>query len=294
MELLSARSDFIFKLIFADERNINCLKDFLQAVLRLGNNEFRAIKITDPFLQKESADDKLGILDVKLETTGGHIINVEVQLWSLPDMRSRVTYYLSKMITEQLGAGNPYSNLRRAISIVIVDFPLINETGNHHTTFQMLERAEYFPFNDLMEIDVLDLTKIPENQSDDLINWMKFLKAEREEEFEMLARQNPQINQAYAFLRELSADEATRLRNESYLKARRDEWSRIAGAEQKGLEKGREEGLEKGLEKGRKEGREEGYTDIVQAMSRKGKSSAEIASLIDISQAQVDALLRRG
>jgi len=29
VELLSARSDYIFKLIFADERNSLCLKDFL-------------------------------------------------------------------------------------------------------------------------------------------------------------------------------------------------------------------------------------------------------------------------
>jgi len=276
MELLSARSDYIFKLIFADERNINCLKDFLQAVLCLGNEEFRALKITDPYLQKESTDDKLGILDVKLETTGGHIIDIEVQLWSLPDMRSRVTYYLSKMVTEQLGAGSPYSDLRRAISIVIVDFPLITESDSHHTMYQMLERTEYFPFNDLTEINVLDLTKIPENQSDNLINWMKFLKAEREEEFEMLARQNPQINQAYAFLRDLSADEATRLRNESRLKAKRDEWSRLAGAKQEGLEEGEVIGIQK----------------VIKALVHKGKSTIEIADLFDMPQAQVETFLR--
>jgi len=268
LELLSARSDYIFKLIFADERNINCLKDFLQAVLRLGDDEFNAIKITDPFLQKESADDKLGILDVKLETARGHIIDIEVQLWSLPDMRSRVTYYLSKMVTEQLGTGSPYSNLRRAISIVIVDFPLITESNNYHTTFKMLECTEHFPFNDLQEINILDLTKIPENQNDALVNWMKFLKAEREEEFEMLAGQNPQINQAYAFLRELSADEATRLRNESRLKAKRDEWSRLAGAKQ------------------------EGQVEIIRKMVQKGKSIAEIADLIDMPLTKVEALLR--
>ena len=83
----------------------------------------------------------------------------------------------------------------------------------------------------------------------------------------MLARQNPQINQAYAFLRELSADEATRLRNESRLKAKRDEWSRLAGAKQ------------------------EGQAEIVRKMALKGKSPAEIADLIDMPQAQVEAFL---
>jgi predicted transposase/invertase (TIGR01784 family) len=272
MELLSAKSDYIFKLIFADERNIDCLKAFLQAVLGLGDDEFKGIKIIDPFLQREAEDDKLGILDVKLETTGGHIIDIEVQLLSLPDMRSRVTYYLSKMVTEQLGSGSPYSDLRRAISIVIVDFPLIVESKSHHTTFQMLERTEHFPFNDLTEINVLDLTKIPENQSDDLINWMKFLKAEREEEFEMLARQNPQINQAYAFLRELSADEATRLRNESRLKAKRDEWSRLAGAKQ--------------------EGRNEGKAEVARNLALLGVDVATITKATGLDTVQIDEILQ--
>jgi len=131
---------------------------------------------------------------------------------------------------------------------------------------------EHFPFNDLTEINVLDLTKIPENHSDNLINWMKFLKAEREEEFEMLARQNPQINQAYAFLRELSADEATRLRNESRLKAKRDEWSRLAGAKQEGVE--------------------EGEANIIRRMARNGKTVADIADFAGIPKADVEAMLR--
>jgi len=272
MELLSACSDYIFKRIFADERNVGCLKSFLRAVLGFRESDFQGIQIIDPFLQKESAEDKLAVLDVKVKTGDGRVVDIEVQLWNVPDMRSRITYYLSNMITEQLGAGGQYGDLRRAISIVVVDFPLVHESESHHTVFQMRERAEGFPFNDLMEINVLDLTKIPANQNNDLINWMKFLKAEREEEFEMLARTNPAINQAYAVLRELSEDEATRLRYEARLKAQRDEWSRMAGA--------------------RLEGRAEGRAELVRNMANEGIPYPLIAKIAGLTEAEVGTLLR--
>ena len=280
MELLSACSDYIFKKIFADERNIDCLKSFLQAVLGFREADFRGLQIIDPFLQKESAEDKLAVLDVKLKTAGGGVIDIEVQLWNVPDMRSRITYYLSNMITEQLGAGGQYGDIRRAISIVVVDFPLIHESESHQTVFQMRERAEGFPFNDLMEIDVLDLTKIPKNESSDLVNWMKFLKAKREEEFEMLAQTNPAINQAYAVLRELSEDEATRLRYEARLKAQRDEWSRVAGAR-----------LE-GQEEGHAKGHADAMATVIRKMANKGVAPEMIANYLDLSVPEVSATLR--
>jgi predicted transposase/invertase (TIGR01784 family) len=227
----------------------------------------------------------------------------------MPDMRSRITYYLSNMVTEQLSAGSPYRDLCRAVSIVIVDYPLLKETQNHHAVFQMIEQKEHFPFNNLMEINVLDLTKIPQNQSGDLINWMKFLKAEREKEFEVLAKTNTAIGQAYTVLRELSDDEVTRLCNESYLKAKRDEWSRVAGAREEvleeglqkgleeGLQKGRTEGLQKGLQKGiqkdRAEGEKLGITKLILAMAKNNGGSAEdISSLTGIPLSQVEDILK--
>ncbi|MDR1563492.1 MAG: hypothetical protein LBS74_00850 [Oscillospiraceae bacterium] len=96
----------------------------------------------------------------------------------------------------------------------------------------------------------------------------------------MTDQTNNAIGQAYAFLRELSEDEAVRLRNESYLKAKRDEWSRVAGA--------REEGLEEGLQKGRAEGREE----LIRLMSQNGVTPEDISSLTGIPLSQVEDILK--
>ncbi|GHV91473.1 hypothetical protein AGMMS50268_19760 [Spirochaetia bacterium] len=45
---------------------------------------------------------------------------------------------------------------------------------------------------------------------------MRFLKCEKQDEFEMIAAKNPQIEKAVGILKDLSADERTRLLEESH------------------------------------------------------------------------------
>lgn len=106
-------------------------------------------------------------------------------------MRSRISHYLSNLITEQIGSGGHYSDLKQAIIIVITDYDFIPESKKCHTAFGMNEKEEHFPFNDLMEIHVLNLPRLAEVEEGELSDWLKFLKAESEEEFKMLAMRNP-------------------------------------------------------------------------------------------------------
>jgi predicted transposase/invertase (TIGR01784 family) len=79
----------------------NILTDFLKAVLPgLGQEEFEELTIEDPQLKREFGGDKLEILDVKVRTAGGKSIDIEIQISDMPEMRSRISYYLSNMITE--------------------------------------------------------------------------------------------------------------------------------------------------------------------------------------------------
>ncbi|MDR2481420.1 MAG: Rpn family recombination-promoting nuclease/putative transposase, partial [Spirochaetaceae bacterium] len=65
-DLLSPKTDVVFKLIFADENNADILADFIAAVTGLPADEFDEIKISDPHLRRFDAQDKLSILDLKL------------------------------------------------------------------------------------------------------------------------------------------------------------------------------------------------------------------------------------
>jgi predicted transposase/invertase (TIGR01784 family) len=234
--------DVAFKLLFGDERSKNILADFLKAALpELASEEFEELTIVDPHLKREFPNDKLEILDVKLRTAGGKSIDIDIQVSAIPEMRSRITYYLCNMITEQIGMGGHYGELKRAISIVITDYDFIPESSRCHTVYRMLETEEHFPFNDLMEIHALNLERLPTEGEGGLLDWLRFLKAETEEEFKMLAEKNPMIEEAYCKLQVMSEDEANRMIYEARLKAQRDEYSRIQGALREGRQEGRQE-----------------------------------------------------
>jgi predicted transposase/invertase (TIGR01784 family) len=295
MAIMLPKIDFAFKLLFGDQRSKNILADFLKAVLPdLASEEFEELTITDPHLKREFSGDKLEILDVKLRTAGGKSIDIEIQISSLPEMRSRISYYQSNMITEQIGMGGHYQDLQQAITIVIADYDIVPETLRCHTTFMMLEREEHFPFNGLMEIDVLNLARLPKEGEGKLLDWLRFLKAETEEEIKMIAAKDPIINEAYCKLQEMSEDEANRRIYEARLKAQRDDYSRMRGAHREGLEEGRREGLVEGEAKGRREGRAETTGKIILEMGKSGMGVKDIAAITHLSEQEVSSILKQG
>ncbi|CDA59592.1 putative uncharacterized protein [Clostridium sp. CAG:245] len=60
---LPLTSDYVFKRIFAREENNSMLKDFLEAILNIHINK---VEVKNPELTPNMADEKLGILDLKL------------------------------------------------------------------------------------------------------------------------------------------------------------------------------------------------------------------------------------
>ena len=85
--ILPVKRDIVFKIFFADERNIEFLTDFLKSALSIPVEEYKEIVIVDPHLIREHPTDKLGIIDVKLKTVSGKTIHIEIQVAPLPQMR---------------------------------------------------------------------------------------------------------------------------------------------------------------------------------------------------------------
>jgi predicted transposase/invertase (TIGR01784 family) len=109
------------------------------------------------------------------------------------------------------------------------------------------------------------------------LDWLRFLKAETEEELRMVAEKNPVIGEAYCRLQVMSEDEANRMLYEARLKAQRDEYSRVHGAWQEG----------------RQEGRQEERKEIISQMAKHGMNVNAIAAITHLSEGEVNALIAR-
>lgn len=230
-KILPPKVDVVFKLLFSDTRNIDILTDFLKSFLNLPEEEYESVFIVDPQLKRETIDDKLGIVDVKLTTKSGTIVHIELQVAKEPSLPERITYYNSKMLSAQLTAGAQYYELEKVISIAIADFEIIPGSSEYYHKFQLYENTTGIRFTDIVEIHTLELQKISE-QSDNTAkyDWGRFLKAEREEEFDMLANNNPVIKKAVVKLKQLSQDEEAQMLYEARQKAIMDENTRIYGS----------------------------------------------------------------
>ena len=233
--VLPVKRDIVFKIFFADERNIEFLTDFLKSALPIPAEEYDEVVIVDPHLIREHPTDKLGIIDVKLKTVSGRTIHIEIQVAPLPHMAQRIAFYDAKMITEQIGKSEKYKDIKQVISIIITEEEFIPNSPNYHHRFTMYDSDNRVELTDIVEVHTLELCKI-QAQTDEsrLRYWMEFIKAEGEIELEAVAKRDPLIKKAVARLMELSADEKTRLLYEAREKERmdnesREDWARTEG-----------------------------------------------------------------
>lgn len=221
--VLSPRNDLVFKLLFGDEKDTSILTAFLKSVLDLPAEDYQEVMIVDPRLKGGAPDDKQGILDVKVKTPTGKIIDIEIQIVEHPQMRERVVFYLARMVTEQIGRGEDYQSIKRSISILITDYVQIPENKRYRNCYRLHDRKSGSEFTDLLEVNTLELPKLPrEEDGTALWNWLEFLNARKEEELMKLAEKSPQLEKAVSRLVALSEDEQTRLLAESREKLQRD------------------------------------------------------------------------
>ena len=273
---LPVRNDAVFRLFFADERNIEFLRSFLQATLRIPREEYESIEILDPNLLREYADDKLGIIDTKLKLRDGRIIHIEIQKSVTAELKERIVYYDAKLITEQLKSGDDYGSIRQVISIIITDEVMIPSSLRYKHRFTMYDGEAEIEFSNLIEINTLELVKLPAGtDGTELYDWARFIAANIEEELLMVEDSNPVIKKAAVILRELSADERARDLFERREKALRDERMRIRGALKQGLEQGLEQGIQRGIQ--------QGTLRVASKMLAEGMSISEVARLTGLS-----------
>lgn len=252
--LMKPKVDFAFKEIMYDE---TALRGFLSAVLGIRDEEIQSVMIQNTDLRKIHMDDKQGILDVNVLMNDSTEIDIEIQLSELRVWPERSVFYLAKKYVDQIKEGEPYSALKKCVSISILDFELFKEEA-FYSRFHISEDTRHFIYTNKLEFHVIELPKLPQEiqeNSSDILLWAKFFAAEKKEDFEMLAKMNRGINSAYQRLQVISQDDFMRMEYEARMKAVRD------------YNQGRLESREQGREEGREEGQKEMIESMLQSIS---------------------------
>ena len=214
--ILQPKNDVVFKALFSRGKT-RITQAMLEAILKMKIDRLELDKSTD--LLNDNKDDKNGRLDLRAVINGNTECDIEVQLASNDNISERFVYYWAKMYAANLKIGDTYSDLRKTISIIILDdtFKLTKNLEKPQTTWKIRENEElHLILTDYFEIIIIELPKVVKayhkTPNDEVLQWMLFLDNPEKEEVSRIMEENKDIKEAKEELDRISQDDLLRRR----------------------------------------------------------------------------------
>ncbi|MBY9078927.1 PD-(D/E)XK nuclease family transposase [Paenibacillus sp. HN-1] len=251
MDLLDPRVDFVFKRIFGSENNKDVLLAFLNRIFtEAGEPPLTEIILMNPYTDKDDPLDKQSIFDVYAKTSEGKLIDIEMQLFNKYDIEKRTLFYWSKRYASQLSEGDKYPELKKCVTINILNYAFL-KNKQYHNVFHLREDRTGISLIDDIEVHFLELPKLDErsvSSEGGLINWLLFLKGADTSHWEVLKMNEPGLEKAMDTLQYLSQDSDARRLYEARQKYLHDEASMLESAELAGIKRVAKNMLEMNLD----------------------------------------------
>ena len=215
---LPLTSDIVFKRVFSKEGNEDILKALLEAILEI---PIREVIVKNPELPRNLYDSKAGVLDVKVEIGKDIICDIEMQVKDLGNMDKRSTYYMSRILSEELKKSEDYIQVKNTIVINLLNFEFYQRNSYHSVAHMKFETTKENKFVDMgyqredeiatkdLEMHFIEIPKFVKKNPEantKLEQWL-WLIAGREEKLEMAKKENEEIRKAMDIIDEMSMDE---------------------------------------------------------------------------------------
>ena len=280
--ILQPKNDVVFKALFSRGKP-RITQAMLEAILKMKIDKLELDKSTD--LLNENADDKNGRLDLRAIINGNTECDIEVQLVSNDNIAERFVYYWAKMYSANLKIGDKYSDLRKTISIIILDddFKLTKNLEKPQTTWRIREsEATHLVLTDYFEIIIIEIPKVvkayPKTPNDEVLQWMLFLDNPEKKEVARIMEENKDIKEAKEELERISQDDILR-------RKALNRTLEIADKLQlkKEAKEAREKGEQIGIEKEKKA--------VIKKLHELNISIEQIAKAVELNEEDVKAIL---
>ena len=184
------RFDWAVKKLLRNKANFGVLEGFLSELLF---DDIRIEKVLESESNQEAEDDKFNRVDILTQNSKNELVIVEIQNTYEIDFFHRMAYGASKALTENLGLGQAYSEIKKVISINIVYFDLGQGQdyvyrggtvfyGLHEKDTLALSEKQKVAFSkdsvtDIFpEYYIIKVNKFNDIAKDNLDEWIYFLK----------------------------------------------------------------------------------------------------------------------
>ena len=198
-KLLELKNDLVFQKLFGKPKNSNITSHFLSLILK---KEIHNIDLdVNKRMLRNRPNSKTGRLDIRAKFNNGEDCNIELQVLPYDFMPERMLEYWSGMYDNKINSGQGYEVLKPSISILIADYKL-KQTENiskYHTIWNLREKdfSSTIITNNI-EMHILEIPKIKNNeiQTDELVQWLKFIGNPGNKEVQKFMSENKYLKQA--------------------------------------------------------------------------------------------------
>ena len=285
--------DWAMKKLLRSKANFEILEGFLSELLK---EDIRIQEILESEGNQETRQDKFNRVDLKVKNAKDDIIIIEVQYDREFDYLQRIFYGTAKAVTEHIGKGEPYSEIKKVISISILYFDLGQGTdyvyhgttsfrGLHNSDLLRLSGEQQALFGKtevhelLPEYYLIKVNSFDDIAKDSLDEWIYFLKNEEiRDEFSAKGLKKAKQELDIMKLSDKERQIYDAYQENLHYQASMVESTWTAGR-LKGKQEGREEGRKEGEAKGRKEEKKVIAANLLQSGLLDLEKIAEITGL---------------
>ena len=296
------RYDWAIKALLRDKGDFSVLEDMLKAIL---NRPITIVELLESESNQNSPESKQTRVDILAREADGSLITIEVhnvyKYWNM----HRMAYYAANLLTDSIGRGQQYDEIRKIISITFFyytiddtdEYSFVGETklvGTHTGEELELPKTESDKtgakkFSDICPTFYLFSLGNYINKWEDLKDqWLYLLKYDDvpQDKPNVL----PEVVDARDKVHEILAQAKYKAGHDAYIKQVVEEKLRDATYYNEGLVKGEKIGIEKGKAEGLQEGELKGKLIAAKAMIAGGMSVARVAAMLELSEADIKDL----
>lgn len=262
------RFDFAIKTLLRNKANFAILEGFIEVFL---GKKCKIQEILESEGNQLDSEDKFNRVDIKAKDDKGEIFIVEVQTTRYTCYLERILYGVSKAVTEQIGKGGRYSDIKQVFSISIVYYDLgegddyfyeckSDFIGVHTHNILRLSRKEELTVEEIKKGDQRKFKYTPKTASDIFpkyylirINSFRKIVVDAMDEWMTFLKDNsikadttvPGLKEAKEQLKYSKMTKAERINYERHLESLENEKDAISVAKTEGRAEGFVEGAKK-------------------------------------------------
>ena len=290
--------DWAVKKLLRNKANFGVLEGFLSELLY---DDIKIERILESESNQDTERDKFNRVDILTQNSKKELVIVEIQNSYEIDYFHRMAYGASKAVAENLSLGQPYTEVKKIISINIVYFDLgqgldyiykgnttfkglhdkdtLNLSDNQRAVFAKENVSDIFP-----EYYIIKVNKFNDIAKNTLDEWIYFLKnSEVKDEFK--AKGLKEAGDLLDIMRLPPDEEYSYNRYLDYLHYKASEMFTLKAEEQWRIME-----LEKAAEVSRENERNNLNRNFVEKSILKGLDNQTIADLTDLPLEQIEAI----